>query len=69
MYFIGLGTAAPVARYAQRDCWEAVRHADVFARLSTRSHAILKKVLCGDNGIQTRHLALDPLSRAFDRFT
>jgi len=66
MYFIGLGTAAPVARYAQRDCWDALRHSDVFARLSPRSHAILKKVLCGDNGISTRHLALDPITEVFD---
>jgi alkylresorcinol/alkylpyrone synthase len=66
MYFIGLGTAAPLPRYAQRDCWDALRHSDVVARLSTRSHAILKKVLCGDNGINTRHLALDPITEVFD---
>jgi 3-oxoacyl-[acyl-carrier-protein] synthase III len=43
-----------------------LRHSDVVARLSTRSHAILKKVLCGDNGINTRHLALDPITEVFD---
>ena len=66
MFFIGLGTAAPLPRYAQRDCWNALRDSDAFARLSTRSRAILKKVLCGDNGISTRHLALEPLTEVFD---
>ena len=31
-----------------------------------RSRAILKKVLTGDNGIVTRHLALDNLNQAFE---
>ena len=38
-----------------------------FARLKPRSRAILKKVLCGDNGIDARHLALDPLAEVFDQ--
>lgn len=66
MYIIGLGTAAPPQRYAQRECWEALQAAEIFPRLAPRSRAILKKVLCGDNGIATRHLALDPLTEAFD---
>ncbi len=64
--FIGLGTATPLPRYTQHDCWEALRGSDVFAGLSTRSHAILKKVLCGDNGIHARHLALDPITEVFE---
>ena len=66
MFVIGLGTAAPAQRYAQRECWDALQHAEPFARLAPRSRAILKKVLCGDNGIATRHLALDPLAEAFN---
>src|ERR1035437_6118654 len=65
MFIIGLGTAAPLHRYAQRDCWDAVQQAEQFAALAPRSRAILKKVLLGDNGIATRHLALDSLSQAF----
>ena len=34
--------------------------------LEPRSRTILEKVLCGDNGIATRHLALDPLTEVFD---
>ena len=66
MFVIGLGTAAPVQRYAQCECWDVLQRADLFARLAPRSRAILKKVFCGDNGITTRHLALDPLTEAFN---
>jgi predicted naringenin-chalcone synthase len=66
MFIIGLGTAVPSQRYAQRDCWDALRNAETFAQLSPRSRGILKKVLCSDNGIATRHLALDPLGEAFN---
>ncbi len=59
MFIAGLGTAAPPQRYAQRECWERCKSPRTFARLKPRSHAILKKVLCGDNGIATRHLALE----------
>jgi predicted naringenin-chalcone synthase len=66
MFFIGLGTAAPAQRYAQRECWEVLQRAEPYVRLTSRSRAILKKVLCGDNGIATRHLALDPLAEVFN---
>ena len=66
MFITGIGTAAPPKRYAQRECWEALRAAGQFAQLNLRSRAVLKKVLLGDNGIATRHLALEPLGEAFD---
>ncbi len=66
MFFIGLGTAAPRQRYEQRECWEALRRSIPFAQLTPRSQAVLKKVLCGDNGIDSRHLALDPLAEVFN---
>jgi alkylresorcinol/alkylpyrone synthase len=66
MFIIGLGTATPPNRYAQRECWEALRAAEKFSQLTVRSRAILRRVLLGDNGITTRHLALKPLSEAFD---
>jgi predicted naringenin-chalcone synthase len=66
MYIIGLGTAAPTQRYQQRDCWEAVQKWPRFLELNPRSRAILKKVFCGDNGIEARHLVLEPLAEAFD---
>ena len=66
MFFTGLGTALPAARYTQRECWTAFQASAAYAGLDTRSRAVLKKVLLGDNGIATRHLALDDLHTAFD---
>lgn len=66
MFITGLGTAVPPQRYTQTQCWDAIRAAPQFPSLSLRSHAILKKVLLGNNGIDARHLALDPISDAFN---
>jgi predicted naringenin-chalcone synthase len=67
MYIIGLGTAAPPQRYTQRESWDALQKWPRFSRLKPRSRAILKKVLCGDNGIDARHLVLETLAEVFDR--
>ena len=66
MVITGLGTAVPPQRYAQRECWEALQQSSQFPGLSARSRALLKKVLSGQNGIATRHLALEKLSHAFE---
>lgn len=66
MFINGIGTAVPPSRYAQLECWDALRASPQFSRLSTRSQAITRKVLTGNNGIATRHLALAPLSDAFN---
>jgi len=65
MFFIGLGTAAPTNRYSQREGWEALVASPKLSQLTARSQAIVKKVLCGDNGIEARHLALESLNEAF----
>jgi predicted naringenin-chalcone synthase len=65
MFLSGLGTAAPSTRWTQQQCWEAVAASDQLVALSTRSQAILRKVLRGNNGICSRHLAFDDLSEAF----
>jgi alkylresorcinol/alkylpyrone synthase len=67
MFIIGLGTAVPPKRYVQRESWEALQSWPQFPQLQPRSRAILKKVLCGDNGIEARHLALEPLAEVFDQ--
>lgn len=66
MYITGVGTAVPPQRFTQAECWDAIRASPQFASLAPRSHAILRKVLLGDNGIEARRLALDPISDAFD---
>src|SRR5215470_6378604 len=65
MFIIGLGTAAPPNRYTQAQCWDALQISSRFRQLAPRSRAILKKVLTGNNGIATRHFALENLDDAF----
>jgi predicted naringenin-chalcone synthase len=66
MFITGLGTAAPTQRYQQKECWEAILNSSKYDELNSRSRALLKKVLTGDSGIATRHLALDNLDEAFE---
>jgi len=66
MVIAGLGTAAPPWVYEQRDGWEALQRAPQFPHLSPRSQNLLGKILTGDNGIRTRHLALERLTDAFE---
>ncbi len=66
MVIRGLGTAAPLRAYTQRECWDALQNSDPFQLLDLRARAILKKVLTGQNGIHARHLALADLAEAFD---
>lgn len=66
MYLSGLGTAVPEACYTQAECWQALKRSAPFQDLQPRSQGLLRKVLLGDNGISTRHLALDGLQEAFD---
>ena len=60
-----MGTATPPHCYSQQQCWEAIQASPQFRHLASRSQAILRKVLRGDNGIATRHLALPDLREAF----
>jgi predicted naringenin-chalcone synthase len=65
MFIQGIGTATPPYRYTQRECWEAYCVSPYLQRLSSRSHAILRKVLGSDNGIEARHFVLGDLREAF----
>ena len=66
MFVGGIGTATPARRYTKAECWQALANSDNFGRLDARARFILKSVLHQDNGIHTRHLALDPLTEAFE---
>ncbi len=66
MFITGLGTAAPPQQYKQSEGWEALQVSSQFPKLSMRSRAILRKVLAGNNGIDTRHLALTSLHEVFE---
>ena len=65
MFIQGLGTAVPPHRYPQRKGWEVVQRSPFASKLSSRSLAILRKVLTGDTGIDTRHFVLSSLDEAF----
>ena len=65
MFITALGTAVPATRYSQRECWEALRAAPQFARLRAPSRALLERVLTGEHGVRTRHLAVASLAEAF----
>lgn len=66
MFIVGIGTSTPVNRYSQKECWTTLQASNRFREFTPRSQAILKKVLTGDNGIVTRHLALDSLDQVFE---
>jgi len=66
MVIAGLGTAAPRQRYMQQECWEALQQAPQVHALNSHSRALLRKILTGRNGIESRHLALESLAQAFD---
>jgi len=65
MYLSGIATEVPPRRFTQAECWAALQQAPQFQQLDARSHALLKKVLCAQNGIVTRHLAVKNLEEAF----
>lgn len=65
MFITGIGTSAPPHRYSQSECWLALENSAQVQKLNSRSRIILRKVLNGDNGISTRHLALENLGDAF----
>src|SRR2546429_9022025 len=66
MFITGLGTAAPSQRYTQRECWNVFERSPLSRQLNPRSRAIVRTVLTGKNGIDSRHLALTSLAEAFD---
>lgn len=65
MYVRAVGTATPERRYAKAECWEAFARSDWFDRLTPRARAVARSVLQRDNGIDTRHLAIDSLDEVF----
>src|SRR5918994_3183265 len=66
MFVTGLGTAVPEKRYTQRECWEALCHSPHYAALGAPGRALLDRVLLGQHGVSTRHLALDDLGDALE---
>ena len=65
MHITGVGTDSPAQRYSKAECLLAFEASDWYKRLDSRSHLIARTVLQRDNGIQTRHLAVDTLAEVF----
>ena len=65
MFFHGLGTATPAARYTKAECLAAFQNSEWFERLDARSHFIARTVLQRDNGIEARRIAVDTLAEVF----
>ena len=65
MFFLGIGTATPAARYTKAQCLEAFQGSDWYDRLDARSHLVARTVLERDNGIEARRLAVDSLAEVF----
>jgi alkylresorcinol/alkylpyrone synthase len=66
MFLTAVGTAVPSARYSQKECWEAFSASPQYERLGRPARALLRRVLTGEQGVSTRHLALERISDAFD---
>lgn len=65
MHIRSIGTAVPRTRYTQQQCLEALRAAPQYTALGRRSRMLVEQLFGGDNGIATRHLALESLEDAF----
>ena len=65
MFITGLGTAVPPRKYSKAECLNAFEASDWYAKLDARAHMVARTVLQRDNGIETRHLAVDTLNDVF----
>jgi alkylresorcinol/alkylpyrone synthase len=66
MFVNAVGTAVPATRYSQRECWNEFRRSPHYAGLRAPGRALLERVLLGEHGVRTRHLALDHLGDALE---
>jgi alkylresorcinol/alkylpyrone synthase len=65
MHLHSIGTAVPPRAFTQAEVFQALENTPKFHELTSRSRALLRKVLSNRNGIETRHLALDRVEDAF----
>jgi alkylresorcinol/alkylpyrone synthase len=63
----GMGTAVPPHSHTQTECFEALKQTNAYRRLESRSQALLRKLLAGNNGIHSRSLALAQIAEV-DQF-
>lgn len=66
MFIHGVGTSKPPRRFLQVECWKAAERSPHIEILSPRSRALARKILLGNNGIESRYLALDSIEEVFE---
>ena len=66
MYLQSLASAFPKYKFTQKESWEYASRSKHVANLKKRSQGVLEKVMCGNSGIHTRHLALKNPTDLFD---
>jgi alkylresorcinol/alkylpyrone synthase len=67
MNLLSLASSFPLARFSQSECLAGLQQSEYWKRLSPRSLKILEKVLRGDNGIESRHFAVESLEQTWMR--
>ena len=65
MYLHSICTAVPPRAFTQAEVLSGLENTPKYHQLTSRSRALLRKVLNNRNGIETRHFALDRMEDAF----
>ncbi len=65
MYILSAAHAVPSTSYTQSECLRSFLSSPQFPLLKPVSQTLLRRILGGDNGITSRHLALSPIDDAF----
>ncbi len=65
MHLYGIHHSVPPSSYTQTECWDVLQQSPSVNNLTERSRSILRKVLCGDSGIDKRHFAITDFEKLF----
>jgi len=66
MYLLSLQHAFPPHRFSQAEGWARFAASPTAQRLRPRSVGVIRRVLTGDSGIESRHFALPELETLFE---
>jgi predicted naringenin-chalcone synthase len=65
VYLHSISTAVPSRAFTQAEVLSGLENTPKYHQLTSRSRALLRKVLSNRNGIETRHFALERMEDAF----
>ena len=66
MFLESIASAFPSSSFTQAECYDFSTASDEVEKLDSRSHALLRKILLGDSGIEKRHFATANPAAMFD---